>query len=130
MNSILVVDDDSDSRAILAKFFRGAGFQVRAAPNGREALIALAGAVPDVIVLDVMMPEMNGIEFLGVVRSYLRWAQLPIIVLTAYDSPDITEAAHAHGVRSIFRKASYQLSDLLRCVHRVRQDPEATCETC
>jgi CheY-like chemotaxis protein len=47
MNSLLVVvDDDADSRAILAQFFRGAGYEVCAAPNGREALIALASAVP------------------------------------------------------------------------------------
>ena len=126
MNSRLVVDDDADSRAILSKFFRGAGFDVRAVPNGREALIAVASAVPDVIILDVMMPEMNGIEFLGVIRSYLRWSQVPVILLTAYDSPGTTAAAEKHGVRHIFRKASYKLDDLLACAHRLRVDPAAS----
>jgi two-component system, OmpR family, KDP operon response regulator KdpE len=53
MASILVVDDDPDSRDVLTRSFSRAGYMVRSAENGRRALIAVATAVPDVIVLDV-----------------------------------------------------------------------------
>ena len=127
MNAILIVDDDSDSREMLAKFFVRAGFNVRTAPNGRQALIAVATAVPDVVILDVMMPEMNGIEFLAVIRSYLRWSDIPVILLTAYDKGRHTEVAHEYGVRHTFLKADFDLADLLACVNRLRENPKADC---
>ena len=84
MGSVLVVDDDADSRDVVSRLLGRAGYTVRSAVNGRDALIAVTTAPPDVIILDAMMPEMNGVEFLQVIRSYLRWSTLPVILLTAY----------------------------------------------
>ena len=123
----MVVDDDADSRDVVSRFLTKAGYDVRAAPNGREALIAVASVVPDVIILDVMMPEMNGIEFLQVIRSYLRWSTVPVILLTAFTEGPHVHLAHDLGVRCIFLKGSFELSDLLECVKRVRMDPGENC---
>ena len=127
MGSILLVDDDADSRAVVARFLTRAGYDVRSARNGREALIAIATAVPDVIILDVMMPEMNGVEFLQVIRSYLRWATVPVILLTDLDKGRHMDVAHDLGVAHIFLKTSYDLKDLLDCVNRLRTDPGNSC---
>ena len=130
MGSVLVVDDDSDSREAVTRYLTKAGYGVRSARSGREALIAVATTVPDVIILDVRMPEMDGIEFLQVIRSYLRWSTVPVILLTAYNhSDDVLARAHALGVKMIYLKASYRLEDLLSCVNRLYADPAARCES-
>ena len=128
MASILVVDDDPDSRDVLSRSLLKAGYAVRSAENGRLALIALASAVPDVIVLDVRMPEMNGVEFLQVIRSYLRWSTVPVILLTAYGEGPHMERARELGVKHVFLKATYRLDELLACIGEVLRDPQAQCE--
>jgi CheY-like chemotaxis protein len=127
MASILVVDDDPDSREVLTRSFSKAGYAVRSAENGRRALIAVATAVPDVIVLDVRMPDMDGVEFLQVIRSYLRWSTVPVILLTAYEQGPHMERARDFGVKCIFLKATYRLDDLLACVSAVLRDPQSQC---
>ena len=129
MGSVLVVDDDDDSREAVGRFLSKAGYAVRSARNGREALVAVATMVPDVIILDARMPEMSGLEFLQVIRSYLRWSVVPVILLTAFDQGPHIDRARDFGVGCIFLKASYQLPDLLACVNQLRGDPGAKCGT-
>lgn len=128
MGSVLIVDDDADSREAVSRYLAKAGYVARSARNGREALIAIATTVPDVIILDVRMPEMDGMEFLQVIRSYLRWSTVPVILLTAYQhGDDVIERAHQFGVKMIYLKASYRLEELLNCVRRLVEDPDARC---
>lgn len=128
MGSILVVDDDADSREAVSRLLARAGYGVRAARSGREALIAIATTTPDVIVLDVRMPEMDGLEFLQVIRSYLRWSSIPVVLLTAYPDDLPLERAHAMGVKMVFVKTAYKLDELLQCVNKLYADPTARCE--
>ena len=130
MASILVIDDDADGRELVAQFLEKSGYRVRSAPNGRIALIELSSEVPDVVILDLMMPEMNGIDFLQIIRGYLRWQSLPVIVLTAYPSGEHIEKIKQMGVKRIFTKANYQLADLLKCVNQIRDDPNCDCVAC
>ena len=127
MGSVLVVDDDGDSRDAVARYLSKSGYAVRSARNGREALIAVATTIPDVIILDARMPEMSGLEFLQVIRSYLRWSVVPVILLTGFDHGAHIERARDFGVGCIFLKASFQPADLLACVNQLRTDPGATC---
>lgn len=127
MASVLVVDDNADNREVVSQFLSKAGFHVRSAPNGRAALISLVSEVPDVVILDMLMPEMDGAEFLHVIRSYLRWSTLPVIVLTAYPEGPQIEHVKQMGARCIFTKSSYELADLLACVNAIRDDPGFSC---
>lgn len=77
---ILVVDDKAELRALLKSYLTQEGFEVAQAGNGQEALFVARQEKPDLIILDLMMPEMGGYEFL---RVYSREAQTPVIVLTA-----------------------------------------------
>ncbi len=77
---ILVVDDERNVRHMLDEYLRGHGYDVQTATNGREALIAARQFVPDLILLDVMMPEMDGMEF---VRHFRQESNTPVIFLTA-----------------------------------------------
>ncbi len=79
---ILVVDDKSSVRQLLRDYLSEQGFSVVEAVNGREALYAARHELPDVILLDIMMPEMDGYEFL---THYRRERKAPVIVITARD---------------------------------------------
>jgi DNA-binding response OmpR family regulator len=78
--TILVVDDDLELRNLVQSYLRQEGFRVVTAANGREALFVAREEKPDLIILDLMMPEMGGYDF---VRVYGREANSPIIILTA-----------------------------------------------
>lgn len=82
---ILIVDDEEDSRRLLASYFEGEPCEYRTAANGREALDLLETFPPDLILLDLMMPVMDGITFLHRVRSMPRFQFLPVVIVTARD---------------------------------------------
>ena len=78
--TILVVDDKANVRTMLREYLTEHGFQVVTAENGRTALFVAREARPDLILLDIMMPEMDGYAF---IRAYRQEAGAPIILLTA-----------------------------------------------
>jgi DNA-binding response OmpR family regulator len=79
-HTVLVVDDDNELRYLVKSYLAGEGFRVVTAADGREALFVARQEKPDLIILDLMMPEMGGYEFM---RAYDREGEAPIIVLTA-----------------------------------------------
>ena len=117
MACILVVDDDADGSEAVARFLERAGHRVVHAVNGRRALAALALARPDVIVLDLLMPDLDGIGFLKVMRGYFGPATVPVLVLTAIPDGDVARRAAELGAKRVFRKADFQLAELLDSVN-------------
>jgi DNA-binding response OmpR family regulator len=83
--TILIVDDDPDLREFLRLMLTSMGFEVTSAANGREALAVMDGRDPDLILLDMKMPVMNGWEFCRALEG--RNARPPIVVLTAAPDP-------------------------------------------
>ena len=84
MKKILVVEDDESQRLLYRDELTEAGYEVLLAANGKEALKRLVEAKPDLIILDIIMPEMDGMEVLGrIIREY---RDTPIILNTAYSS--------------------------------------------
>lgn len=116
VSKILVVDDDPDSVETLVQFLSRSGHDVSCHGNGREALIALMRDAPDVVILDLMMPEMDGPSFLEVVRSYLRLQALPVIVLTALGEGPMLARARKHKVDATLFKAKSSFDEVLRAV--------------
>jgi CheY-like chemotaxis protein len=105
MAYLLVVDDDADSRDLLCRSLQRAAHECACARDGKEALASILSRAPDLILLDLLMPEMDGANLLAVLRSYLRLNALPVIVLTA--APDSPQAARAQqlGVNAFLPKA-------------------------
>ena len=85
---ILVVDDDPNIRELLTQELSEAGYQVRVAGNGREALAHVRGERPDLIVLDVMMPEMNGFDVAAVLKNDPLTMEIPIVILSIVQDRD------------------------------------------
>jgi DNA-binding response OmpR family regulator len=83
MTRILVVEDDRDIAELVGRYLEKAGFAVEILASGRDALAALADRPPDLLVLDVMLPHVNGLEICRAARAQERTALIPIIVLTA-----------------------------------------------
>jgi CheY-like chemotaxis protein len=85
--TVLIVDDEADIREMLAEFLHSAGFAVAVAENGEQALLVLAGKPTDAIVLDLMMPVMDGLTFRRHQRSDPQLALIPVILVTAAALP-------------------------------------------
>jgi DNA-binding response OmpR family regulator len=119
MSTILVVDDETLARDALAKLLEHEGFTTRRAPNGKEAWAMMYQEPPDLILLDLMMPEMDGVTFLSMVRRNPLTRDLPVVVLTGADDRDhlITKAWDL-GVDDLVPKADFTVADV---VARVRE---------
>lgn len=83
MKKVLIVDDDRLITRIYERHFRADGFDVRIANTGQGGLHTLHAFVPDAVLLDLNMPDVNGIDWLRQVRGDARFARLPVLVLTA-----------------------------------------------
>jgi DNA-binding response OmpR family regulator len=83
MSRILVVDDDLNFARALDLYLRKAGYEVVVAPSGSEGLVKVAQDRPDVVILDVMMPDMDGYEMCRRLRSNPETARLPVLMFTA-----------------------------------------------
>ena len=81
--SVLVVDDDRDIREALVQILTEEGFEVTSAGDGAQALAEISRRTPDVVLLDLMMPVMNGWQVLETLRSSARYSKLPVVVLSA-----------------------------------------------
>jgi GAF domain-containing protein/CheY-like chemotaxis protein len=110
---VLVVDDDLSVRQLLRRMLEAEGFLVVEAENGRVALDRLRDTLPSVVLLDLMMPEMDGFEFAAEFRRHKTWRAIPIVVVTAKDlSRDDHERLNGH-VQKILQKGAHDRDQLL-----------------
>jgi DNA-binding response OmpR family regulator len=94
---ILVVDDNIDSIMILRSILESQGFQVFTAQNGPDALDAVSRERPDLILLDVMMPQMSGIEVLERLKTTHATSKVPVIMVTAKIQDEDVMTGYQHG---------------------------------
>jgi len=111
---VLIVEDDSAARAILRRTLEQEGWRVSEAANGRVALEELEQSVPDLVLLDLMMPEMDGFEFLEAMRRVEPWQGVPVVVVTAKELTDADRERLNGGVARVVQKGAQDREDLLR----------------
>jgi DNA-binding response OmpR family regulator len=102
--SVLVVDDEPNILLSLQFLMKNAGYEVRTAKDGDEALAELERGVPDLILLDVMMPKRDGFEVCQRIRGHPQWKVVPIIMLTARGRPIEREKGLALGANDYITK--------------------------
>lgn len=119
MARILVVEDEVDTRMVLGKFLTVAGHEVIPAANGWEALLVLDTTNVDLILLDVMMPGMDGVTFLQILRQAKKHEQMPVVLVTALDVIDVERRTRPFGVLQILSKTQRLLDDLMKTVNRI-----------
>ncbi len=116
---VLLIDDDEIMRESVRRVLEQEHWEVSGAGNGRLALQHLATASPDVIVLDLLMPEMDGFEFLIEMRRHGEWRDIPVLVLTAKDL-SVEEQQRLNGhVDRVMQKSASELDELLRELGRM-----------
>lgn len=113
---ILVVEDEDSSRLLLENLFVLSGFSVQTASNGAEALRRLDADVPDLMVLDLMLPWVNGFEVLATIRDDPALNRLPVIVITAVAASE--SDLQAFGPLTVVRKP-FDSEALVPLVHQL-----------
>jgi two-component system response regulator (stage 0 sporulation protein F) len=96
---ILIVDDQKGVRRLLEELFNKEGWEVRVAADGREAVDLVEQMVPDIILMDVKMPIMNGLEASQAILQ--KHGSVPIIMMTAYGEIEVVKKALDAGVRNV-----------------------------
>jgi signal transduction histidine kinase/CheY-like chemotaxis protein len=116
---VLVVEDDAVQRERMRGWLEGPQWIVREAANGREALDRLKEGKPDVILLDLMMPEMDGFAVVAALQKEASWRDLPVIVITARDLDAKDRARLNSGVQSVLVKERFRPADLVERIRRL-----------
>ena len=122
MSLVLVVDDHADTRKPLVRLLQLEGYQAVGASTALEALAAAQQSPPDLILLDVMIPPMDGLTFLMRLREEPRGRDVPVIVVSGLSDPQTISRAKELGVREHLVKTQFTPDELLAAVKRhVRQ---------
>jgi len=116
MGRILVVDDNDDTRMMLGKLLGAAGYEVLFAANGWEALLTLDNMRVDLVLLDLMMPGMDGSTFLKILRQSAKNQKLAVVIVTALDYGSAEAELERLGVEAFLMKNEDLLNRLLTVV--------------
>jgi len=114
--TVMLVEDDEDTRKMMSRTLDKAGWVVTEAGNGREALDQLALETPRLILLDLMMPVMDGFDFLLEMRANPEWQDIPVIVLTAKDLTDEDRRVLSGRVEQVVAKGACSREHLMNLV--------------
>ena len=117
---VLVVEDDRSIQMVLELVLaRMAKCQVLVASNGREGLAKIQKDKPDVVLLDLMMPEMDGFAVVAALQKDAGWRNIPVIVITSLDLDAKDRARLNSGVQSVLVKERFQPADLVERIRRL-----------
>lgn len=116
--TILVVDDESHIRRLIEFTLKKGRYRLIMATNGREALELASAEMPDMIILDVLMPEMDGIEALRQLKGDTATAAIPVILLTGIGQSNTREKAEQEGT-AVYLTKPFSPNKLLREVERM-----------
>ena len=120
---ILMVEADELQRERVRGWLEGQRWIVQEAQNGPQALASLQAAKPDLILLDLMMPEMDGFAVVAALQKKTAWRDIPVIVITSLDLDAKDRARLNSGVQSVLVKEKFRPEDL---VERIRQLSQIT----
>lgn len=118
MSTILIVDDYEVNQQLLVHILRRNHYHLHVASNGYEALDVLSTEPIDLVILDIDMPDMDGLSLLQKLRADSRWSQLPVIMLTASGDLEHRYTAKALGANQLLYKpvSSFELLDAVRAI--------------
>lgn len=116
--TILIVDDEEIVAGALAKKLTGAGYKVLVQRNGEDGLKSALATHPDLVLLDIVMPKMDGITFLDKLRQDGWGKSVPVIILTNLERGEKVEEGKSRGVYDYLVKTDWSLSDVLSKVNK------------
>ncbi|MDH5316141.1 MAG: response regulator, partial [Gemmatimonadota bacterium] len=114
---VLVVEDDPATRELLRRYLEAEGWAVDEAENGEAGLAAVRRRLPTLVLLDLMMPVMDGCQFAAELRKNPDWGAIPVVVITAKDLTPEDRRALNGDVQAVFQKGAFSREQLLRELH-------------
>jgi two-component system, cell cycle response regulator DivK len=115
MAKLLVVEDNTDTRDLLHHYFTNAGFSVVTGIHGGEGIYMAKAEKPDLILTDISMPTMDGIDMIRQIRAEAETADIPILVFTAYGSSTTEEAIDAGATQAFYKPFDFdELTKVVR----------------
>ena len=118
MSTVLVVEDSHPTRELVMRILKREGYDVMGAANGLEALDSIQRESPDLVLLDIMMPGMDGMTMLQELRDNPDTRELPVILLTALSDESRLSRARELGVREYLVKTRFSYDELLEHVNK------------
>ena len=119
--AVLVLEDDSQTREMMRRTLEGEGWKVAEAENGRVGLQRLEEGIPRVILLDLMMPEMDGFEFVSEVMQREEWRSVPIVVVTAKDIGQQDREKLSGQVKKVIQKGAHTREQMVQEIRALMQ---------
>ncbi len=104
VSTILVIEDYSDTRELLSVLLRSRGYNVVEAEDGVEGLLKASGTLPDLIIMDLTLPEMDGVETARRIHEIPKLSDVPIFVVSGYLTEEVKAAARSVGCVEVFPK--------------------------
>lgn len=126
MTKILLVEDDPLVYRLYQKLFEKEGYETELGTNGQEGLDKLANFTPDVILLDIMMPQMNGIEMLEKLKADPATKNIPVIVLTNVTDIGVSNEVFSKGADLSIAKSETEPDEVIRWIDSVLQKNRQT----
>ncbi len=123
MASILIIDDEAACRNPLARLLQIEGYEITQAADGLEALQRLEERPHDLLLLDLLMPRMDGVTFLERLRGDPRFAQIPVFLITANHDPRMLDRAKALGIQQYLFKGDVPFMRMLELIKQTLGEP-------
>jgi CheY-like chemotaxis protein len=121
---VLVIDDTDSARDVAARILRFYGVEAVTAASGKEARSVLEHISPDLILLDIAMPDMDGLTFLEQLKHEPRWGNIPVVMMTAMADEKSVGRAFRLGACDYLVKADFTAPRMLEVVRRYARDPQ------
>jgi len=123
MPNILIVDDESDCRSPLARLLQIEGYQIAQASDGLEALQRVEEQKTDLVLLDLLMPRLDGVGFLERLRADPRFKDVPVFLVTAVHDPKMLNRAKALGITEYLFKGDVPFMRMLELIKKTLGEP-------
>lgn len=118
---VLIIDDNQDIRIIYSTLFEVKGYEVFTSKDGLQGITDVTSIAPDVILLDIMMPEMSGYDFLDALRNNTSLAEIPVIVISNLSQENDRQAALDKGAQLCLTKSDYSAEEIVSIVDQFLQ---------
>ncbi|OGM69185.1 hypothetical protein A2975_02400 [Candidatus Woesebacteria bacterium RIFCSPLOWO2_01_FULL_44_14] len=119
MPKVLIIEDDPLMIRLYQKVFKFEGYEVEVAANGEEGLQKVASFTPTLVLLDIMMPKMNGLEVLEKMKADEKTKKIPVVVLTNLAGQQDAETAIAKGAVKYIVKSEYEPKEVVKMVKEI-----------
>ncbi|OQA03784.1 MAG: Polar-differentiation response regulator DivK [bacterium ADurb.Bin400] len=122
---VVIVEDDMMLARMYKERLEQEGYEVLWAPNGIDAMYTVLSHYPDLIILDLYLPQRGGLGVLRILRSLPELRQIPVVVVTNYDDVDYRSAAERYGVTGFYKKTEITPGDLVLATNHIISERSA-----